>query len=106
MRDEHDCAGELCVYLRKQIHDMLATGGIKLAGRLVGEQQLCTRRQRSRDRDALLLATRQPSGYPVGEGAQPEPLEQLLGRVARRPGGEGHVLPDGRIGKKVARRAL
>jgi hypothetical protein len=106
VRDEHDRAPELAVHLGEKFHDLLTADGVKLAGWLVGQHQLRTRRQRSRNRDALLLTARKPAGNPVGERGQPESREQFVRGLARRPGGKGHVLPDGRVGQQVARGVL
>ena len=75
--DHHD-GGALLVQLGEQIHHLLAVLGIKVASRLVGEDELGVGDHGAGDGDALLLSAR-------------ELLREVLGAV-----GDGHSLHHGR----------
>ena len=63
----------------QQIHDVAAVGGVQVAGRLVGEDDLRIIRERARQRDALLLAAGKLRRIVVRAAGQSDLLEQLLG---------------------------
>ena len=63
--DEKGRAG-IALAGEEQVENRIAGGGIEIAGRLVGEEDLRTRGHRPGDRDALLLAARKLGGI-MGE---------------------------------------
>ncbi len=71
VRDEDQRRAALAVEPEHQVRDFDAGGGVEVAGRLVGQQQLRLAGERARDRDALLLAARQ--------------LLRVVGRAPREP---------------------
>src|SRR5262245_23280693 len=101
---DHQGRPALLVQLEQQLVHALAGGGVEVAGRLVGEEQPGPAHDRSRHRDALLLAARQLTRA-VGEpSAQPDTCEQLGGTLpdlanglARNERRQHHVLQGGEI---------
>ncbi len=105
---EHDVAGEparLAEVVRRH-HDLdagrrrwraamsstaLVAAGIEARGRLVEEQHLRIAGERAGEREALLLAARQPSGRPVGQMREAGLCEQLA--AAPRRGVAAHCPP-------------
>src|SRR6185437_5695493 len=71
----------------QRVDDDLSVRGIERAGRLVGEEQLRLLRERTRDRDALLLASRE-LGRPQCEAV----VEADLLERAPRAGASGCIV--------------
>ena len=59
MRDQDDRNAALIFQSLKNVHDLDARAAVEIAGRLVGEHNRRIVEERARDRDALLLASRQ-----------------------------------------------
>jgi hypothetical protein len=81
---------------------------VKIAGRLVGEDQRRLVGQRARNGDALLLAARQLRRAMVEPLRQPENAEELVGALARRVGlgiahelGNDHILARSEFGQQM-----
>src|SRR5581483_11881576 len=68
---------------------LVGGGGVQLAGRLVGEEHLRSMRERSAERDALLLAAGELRRVPVALRSEADAFEQLVCAAqalrARRP---------------------
>jgi hypothetical protein len=85
-RDQHRHA--LGLELADRLQHLADELGIERARDLVEQQRAGTRRERAGDRDALLLAAREPVGVVVLAPLEPEAVEQL----ARAPLGLGAAL--------------
>ena len=64
------------VEAREQLHDLERQLGIEIAGRLVGDQHVGTRRHGARDADALLLARRERDRRMRLAAAKPDLIER------------------------------
>src|SRR5688500_13803802 len=71
--------------LGEQIQDGLGGCRIEVAGRLVGQEEIGSQDERTRNRDTLLLPARQLCGIPVFSSRQSDRIEKT-----------GHVQPLGR----------
>ena len=69
----------------QQLADLDDAGGVERVGRLVEDEQLGAVQQRAGEREPLLVAEREPPGAPVGVLAEPQQLDGLGDRRARRP---------------------
>ena len=69
----------------QQLADLDDAGGVERVGRLVEDEQLGTVQQRPGEGEPLLVAEREHLGAPVGEPAEPQQLDDLGDRRARRP---------------------
>ena len=80
--DEH--RGAEPVELEEEPQQALGEGGIDIAGRLVGEEELRLGDDGARDRGALLLAARQYGRHDARLLGKPHPFEELhdIGAVA------------------------
>src|SRR5437764_3930097 len=82
VRDHHDRLAEISDGLAHELEDLGARLGVEVPGRLIGEDDLRTTRERARDGNALLLSTRQlgrPVLEPVGEADRlDDAVEPLL----------------------------
>ena len=67
------------VQLVDQVHHVVAGPDVDAARRLVQQQEVGATQQCPRDEDALLLSAGQFPDVPVGELAEPEPLEDSIG---------------------------
>src|SRR4051812_31725362 len=83
MRDEHDRGAGLSVEHLEQLDDVRAGLAVEVAGGLVGEEEARRVAERSRDCDALLLATRELIGKVMQAVAEPDAREQLGGAGRR-----------------------
>src|SRR5690606_2549587 len=86
--DHHDRLFELFVQLLEQVQDVVRALPIQIARRLVGDDDLRIRHDRPRDRDALLLTTRELAGQVIHAMIEPDDLERDLGALAALGGGE------------------
>ena len=75
---DHDDGRAFLVELAEHPHHLLAVGGVEVAGRLVGEDQLGLADQRAGDGDALLLATRQLGRAVLGAVGDADLVEHLV----------------------------
>ena len=80
----------------EQVHNVVAGGGVEIAGRLVGQNHMRVVDQSSRDRHPLLLSSRKlrgPVAEPAREADQLRQLEAALAAAGqRRPlVGERHL---------------
>jgi hypothetical protein len=99
VRDEDHGQTELALQLAQQQQDLHLDGGIERGGRLVGEQDARTTRQRERDHGALSHAAR----HLVGVGGEPalrardaDALEKVERPLARLGGGNP-LVPEDRL---------
>src|SRR5437588_11301242 len=67
--------------LLEEADDHASRDAVEMRSGLVGQEHAWSGRERSRDRDVLLLATREAVGAAVTETAEPDPLEPAV-----RPG--------------------
>ncbi len=84
----------VAVEVRQQLHDLARSGGVEVAGRLVGKDHHRIADDRAGDGDALLLAARQ-----LRRVVMLAPLKSDLGQRLRRAGrtlGRGMALVDQR----------
>src|SRR5262249_13316037 len=79
VRHHHDGPAGLARERVEQIEHTRRRLGVEIAGRLIGENQRRVMDQRSRDGDALLLASREPLGIALAPAAQTDAIEQLAG---------------------------
>ncbi len=70
----------------EQFEDLDAGGGVELAGRFVGQQQLGVVDQRPGQRHPLLLAAGELVGAEMEAVAEPDLGQQLLRRARAAPG--------------------
>ena len=80
MRD-HDDGGAGFVEFGQKLHHLFAIGGVEVAGRLVGQDQLGTRHHGAGDGDALLLAAGQLLRHVPGAMGDLDPLQCLAGAL-------------------------
>src|SRR4051794_10909062 len=74
--DEHD-GDSLIVQLLKERHYLNGHVTVEISGRLIGQQQPGLRHERTRDRDALLLTTRELARLVIQPVAEPHPTQRL-----------------------------
>ena len=74
--------------LEQGAHHAVAGRVVEVAGRLVGQQDLGVVGERADDRDALLLAAREPRRAVPRRSAEADPVEQLR-RLAARAAARG-----------------
>jgi hypothetical protein len=75
MGDDQQRGSGLGAAGEQQVDDLLAGGGIEIAGRLVGEDQFGTRRGGARDGNTLLLAAGKLGGVVPGAVAEADSFE-------------------------------
>ena len=78
MRHEHDRDTLLPRQAAEQVHDVPPRLLVQRGGRLVGEDDPRPRRQRTRDRDALFLSSRELARKVVRALAEADRLQRLL----------------------------
>lgn len=84
MGDENDRSTPFGVQLPQEIEDLIGARTVKIARRLVRENDRRTPRDRPSDCRALELAAGQLRRPVRGPVAQPDPFEQRVGRTAGR----------------------
>src|SRR3954468_6390434 len=77
MGDEHDRGAAVAVERLHQLENALTGGVVEISGRLVGEQDSWRVGERPRDRDPLLLSTRQLHREMVRAIAEADALDQI-----------------------------
>ena len=94
---------ELAVDPRQRLEHADAGAAVERAGRLVAQQHVGALGDGARDGDALLLAAGQLGGKVIHAGAEPDPVQRLLGRHrgGRDLGDERHVLARGERGHQI-----
>ena len=75
MRDVHGGDAELPLQLADLLPHLHADLGIEVGQRLIEQQDLWTEHQRSRQRHALLLTSRELAGIAIAEAAEPDLVE-------------------------------
>src|SRR5205823_14797087 len=78
MADDHGGAAMLAHEVRHHVVHLLGRRGVELARRFVGEEDLRAMRQRSTERDTLLLASGELSRAAVALRAEPDAVEELV----------------------------
>ena len=92
VRHEHERAAERPVERDEQLDDLLARGGVQVAGRLVGQEQARLAADGARDGHALLLASRELDRVVIHTVAQADFLEQIASARNPRGGVASHEL--------------
>ena len=94
--------------LEEQVEHLHRTPGVEVAGRLVGKHHRRLVHQRTCDRHALQLATRQQVGRVVCSPPKPHAAEHLARtpvglslRLLQQPQGQGHVLRQAQMRQDV-----
>ena len=85
---DHDDGRAFLVELAQHPHHFFAVGGVEVAGRFVGQDQLGLGDQRAGDRDALLLAARQLRGAVLGAVGDADLVEHAVDPRAAFGGGD------------------
>ena len=85
MRHQHQRGAALLVAGEQQLDDLAAGRLVEIAGRLVGDEDRRMRRQRARERDALLLAAGQLGRIVIDPLAQADRRRAPARRARRRP---------------------
>jgi hypothetical protein len=75
------------------VHHVVAGADVDPARGLVEEEQARTSEQGPGDEDPLLLPAGELADVPATQAAEPQPLEELLGRGHVVPGRPGHCPP-------------
>src|SRR5437879_11948724 len=91
VRDEDDGLAPTLAEQRDELQDLGPDPGIEVPRGLVSQEHPRVLGQRARDRDALLLASRQLGGQMTRAAAQTNLIEELARRVAPR----SRLHPDG-----------
>src|SRR5687767_463575 len=104
--DEDEGAAQGAVEAEDQLDDLLAGGGVEIAGGLVGEEHRWPARHRARDGHALLLAARQLYWIVLGALGEPDLAQERAGarervRLARQLQRHRDVLQRGEGGNEV-----
>src|SRR6185503_13733713 len=104
--DEDERAAERAVEAQDQLDDLLAGGGVEIAGGLVGEEHRRPARHRARDGHALLLATRELDRIVLRAIGEPYLVQERAGpgervRLARQLQRHRDVLQRGEGGNEV-----
>ena len=89
--DEHERRAALGDGARTSVDDLAAGRLVEIAGRLVGDEDRGMRRQRARERDALLLAARKLRRIMREALAEPDRCELAPSRALERVGGAGEL---------------
>jgi hypothetical protein len=94
VRDDKDRGAELLVDLEQGLDHADAGLGVQGAGGLVAQQNIRPLRDRARDGDPLLLATRQFGGKMIHAFFEPDQRQRLIGphRMVGNLGDQGYVL--------------
>ena len=80
----------LLIEPQEQLQEIFSGGRIEIGARFIGEQQRRGRRDRARNRHALLLAAGELAGSPIGKLGEPYAVQQFFGNLA--PSGRGNAL--------------
>jgi hypothetical protein len=104
--DHHDRAGRRDSETEER-KNIAACARIKIASRLVRQNQLRPHHERARDRHPLLLTTGKITRQPTRKLSDPEPIEQLSrtltppAKIVGKPNGQQNVLPGTQLGNKL-----
>jgi hypothetical protein len=108
--DHHDGLAKVAIELLQKLQHVTGTDGVKIAGGLVGEDQIRIGHDRAGNGDALFLPAGQLSGKMVHAVVEPDQLQDrcahlaVLGsRQARELERQLHVLTRGENGDQVER---
>ena len=85
MRHQHQRGAALLMTGEQQLDDLAPGRLVEIAGRLVGDEDRRMRRERARERDALLLAAGQLRRIVIDPLAQARPRRAPARRARRRP---------------------
>src|SRR5882724_3410360 len=108
MGDEDEGAAQRAVETQDQLDDLLAGGGVEIAGGLVGQEHGRPARHRARDGYALLLAPRELHRVALGTVAEADLTQEGAGeleriRLTRQLQRHCHVFQRGESGNEVER---
>src|SRR5439155_3974248 len=109
VRHENGRHSAFAMELGQEVEDAASGFRVEISGRLVGEKETRPARERSGDRDALLLPSRERSrkmGSTIGE---PDTIEQLSGppsRIARGDSGDPMRKRDVLFGRELGKKMV